>query len=410
MRTCDVAIVGAGIGGAALAGALAREGLDVVALEASTDYEDRVRGESMLPWGVAEARALDMEQVLLDAGAHTTSWWNRYDELLPPEDVEANAIPIGMALPGVEYSLNLRHPVACQALADAAVASGAELRRGITDVKVAPGASPSLAFTDADGSRVELRPRLVVGSDGRNSAVRRQVGIELERQEELHMVAGLLLEGLDVPDERDFLASEGDLFMASFHQQGGRMRVYLMPGLAQKHLFSGPKGLDPFMASVGFSCVPIGKELAAATPAGPLATYPADDSWTAEPFAPGVILVGDAAGYNNPIIGQGLSIAMRDARTVRDIVRGGDVSPGAFTAYGTERLERMRRLRYIATVMATAMAEDSDDRHGRRRRFGELMREDPVAAPMMFGAFAGPENAPDDAFDGRLLSELRAAG
>jgi hypothetical protein len=29
---------------------------------------------------------------------------------------------------------------------------------------------------------------------------------------------------------------------------------------------------------------------------------------------------------------------------------------------------------------------------------------------MMFGAFAGPENAPDDAFDGRVLADVRAAG
>src|SRR5437588_4294666 len=299
MRRCDVAVVGAGIGGASLATALAREGLDVVVAEASTEYEDRVRGESMLPWGVAEARALGVEQVLLDAGAHTASMWCQYDELVPAEDAEANPIPVGMVLPGVEYSLNLRHPVACQTLADAAVAAGAELHRGVNDVEVKPGAQPNLAFTDSDGARVELQPRLVVGADGRNSTVRRQLGIELERQDELHMVAGLLLEGLDIPNERDFLAAEGDLFMASFHQSGGRVRVYLMPGIAQKQRFSGPKGLEAFMASVGFSCLPFGKDLAAAKPAGPLAAYPGDDSWIADPFAPGVVLVGDSAGYND---------------------------------------------------------------------------------------------------------------
>jgi len=62
-------IVGAGIGGAALANALAGDGLDVLTLEQSETYEDRVRGEAMVPWVVAEARELGVEQVLLDAGA-----------------------------------------------------------------------------------------------------------------------------------------------------------------------------------------------------------------------------------------------------------------------------------------------------------------------------------------------------
>ena len=45
----DVVVVGGGIGGASLAYALAREGLGVTVLEATTEYEDRVRGESMHP-------------------------------------------------------------------------------------------------------------------------------------------------------------------------------------------------------------------------------------------------------------------------------------------------------------------------------------------------------------------------
>ena len=35
---------------------------------------------------------------------------------------------------------------------------------------------------------------------------------------------------------------------------------------------------------------------------------------------PGVVLVADAAGWTNPIIGQGLAVAMRDVRHVVDIV------------------------------------------------------------------------------------------
>ena len=109
----DVAVVGGGIGGASLAYALARGGLAVTVLEASTEYEDRVRGESMQAWGLKEARDLGVEAVLLDAGAHIAPVWKQYME---GADEPAD-IPMGMMVADIPGTLNLRHPVACQALA-----------------------------------------------------------------------------------------------------------------------------------------------------------------------------------------------------------------------------------------------------------------------------------------------------
>jgi 2-polyprenyl-6-methoxyphenol hydroxylase-like FAD-dependent oxidoreductase len=65
-----------------------------------------------------------------------------------------------------------------------------------------------------------------------------------------------------------------------------------------------------------------------------------------------VVLIGDAAGHNDPVIGQGLSIGLRDARLVRDLVLDGARDASAFVSYGSERMERMRRLRLIADILA----------------------------------------------------------
>jgi 2-polyprenyl-6-methoxyphenol hydroxylase-like FAD-dependent oxidoreductase len=403
-------IVGAGIGGSALATALAGDGLEVVVLEASERYEDRVRGESLMPWGVKEARDLGVESVLLDAGAHIAPAWVHYDPAIPTTDAEANPIPVGMIVPEIPGSLNLRHPDACQALSDAAVAAGAELHRGVRDVAVTPGAAPSVTCVTLDREPVRVSARLVVGADGRASTVRRRLGIELRQQPEPNMIAGLLVDGLKgVPDDHDLIAGEGELFMAAFHQGHGRMRVYLCPGVEQRHRFSGPNGLAEFRRASAFTCLPFGDQLATAEVAGPLATYPGDDTWTDEPFTDGVVLVGDAAGYNNPIIGQGLSITMRDARTVRDVLRGGDWKPAAFAAYGAERVERMRRLRAAANLIAAAFAEGCPDRVARRARFFELQQSEPLMMGSLIGVFGGPENGPPEAFDGRLVDMIRAA-
>lgn len=46
----------------------AARGLDVVVLERQYGFRDRVRGENMQPWGVAEMRQLGLEDVLIYAG------------------------------------------------------------------------------------------------------------------------------------------------------------------------------------------------------------------------------------------------------------------------------------------------------------------------------------------------------
>ena len=54
----DVVTVGGGMGASVLAIVMARSGARVLVLEKETKFRDRVRGEGLVPWGVAEAREL----------------------------------------------------------------------------------------------------------------------------------------------------------------------------------------------------------------------------------------------------------------------------------------------------------------------------------------------------------------
>src|SRR5207249_7175465 len=110
----DVVIVGAGIGGAALATVLARGGLDVLVLERQTVYRDKVRGEFMAPWGVAETLRLGLTDVLLRAGGGYTARIVVYDEGVPRDVAVASALPLHGLVPGVPGALMVGDPLACE--------------------------------------------------------------------------------------------------------------------------------------------------------------------------------------------------------------------------------------------------------------------------------------------------------
>ena len=70
--TYDIVTVGGGLGGSALARAMAQQGARVLIVEREQRFKDRVRGEWMAPWGVAEVRELELYELLTDDCGHAT--------------------------------------------------------------------------------------------------------------------------------------------------------------------------------------------------------------------------------------------------------------------------------------------------------------------------------------------------
>jgi 2-polyprenyl-6-methoxyphenol hydroxylase-like FAD-dependent oxidoreductase len=102
--SADIVVVGGGIAGSALALVLAKEGVDVMVLERQLHYQDRVRGEIMVPWGVAEAQQLGILDALHAAGGVYAQRSISYDEVMPPAIAEAHATDLTRILPGVAGS------------------------------------------------------------------------------------------------------------------------------------------------------------------------------------------------------------------------------------------------------------------------------------------------------------------
>lgn len=399
MADYDLIIVGGGIGGSALAQVMARAGKAVLLLEKSEAYEDRVRGEWIAPWGVDEVKRLGLYDLLKGAGGHHITHHVTFDESVDPAEAEAHTAPLGFFRQGVPGPLCLGHPTHCQTLFDAAVAAGAQAHRGVTVQAVAFAPTPKVTFEVAGQVR-EATARLVVGADGRTSQVREAAGVVLHQNTPHHWFAGLLIEGAPGwPETLQAIGTEGDFGFLAFPQGGGRIRLYGGYALNEARRFKGDDGPRRFLDAFALNCSPENRHIVGGAPAGPLYSYINADSWTDQPFAPGVVLVGDAAGWNDPIIGLGLSITYRDVRIVSDILNASDDwSEAAFAPYAEERAERMRRLRFAGQIQSALDMEFGEAARARRHRYHELGASDPMIKLHSIAVMAGPEVAPPETF------------
>ena len=395
----DLIVVGGGVGGGALSTVMARAGRKVLLLEQTETYVDRVRGEWIAPWGVVETRTLGLYDTLMAAGGHHLSRHITYDETLSPKAAEAAPLPLDIFAPGVPGPLCLRHPIHCQALFDAALAAGADARRGVAVTEIRTGSDPCVTF-EAGGEALMARAPLVVGADGRTSAVREAAGIVLHQDAPHHWFAGLLVEGVEGwPEDTQAIGTEGDFGFLAFPQGEGKVRVYGGFALDQARRFQGSDGARRFLDAFAVACSPGNARLVAGRPAGPVGAFINADSWTEKPFAMGAVLVGDAAGWNDPIIGLGMSITYRDVRIVSDLLKS--VPAGRvpdFSSYAAERAERMRRLRFTARIQAALDMEFGPEAAARRKDLHDRALADPGLKAHAFAVMAGPETVPAELF------------
>jgi 2-polyprenyl-6-methoxyphenol hydroxylase-like FAD-dependent oxidoreductase len=353
----------------------------------------------MVQWGVAEAKRLGLLDNLTGAGSHFVERMLGYDELLPPQAVEAMPTDMSQFVPGISGLLTITHPQHCQALTDAAVSAGATVLRGIRVTRAQAGTSPVVEF-EQGGEQRTAGTRLIVGADGRPSAIREQFGVRLQMNRPRTMLAGLLVEGADGWDSSAWtIGTERDLCFAIIPMAGGRARLYGFWAVADRQRFIGADATKQLLAAFDLSCCPASRAIAQARGAGPLLSFLNNETWADEPFVDGGVLIGDAGGWTDPVIGCGLSSAYRDARLVSEIlISSRDWSAGAFRPYAEERKERLRRLRCVAELTLGLFCEFGELGRSRRRRFFEESPTNPTLLGHLIANLAGPESQPAEVF------------
>lgn len=335
----EVAIAGGGTAGAALAIQLATAGRDVVLFERRPVPRWRAAGVYTSP----RTRGW-LESLGLDAGT--------LDAVLQP----IRAIDVGTAdrdacrlEHDAPYASGVDRVALDRALLDRARAAGARVHEGSTVRTVCvEDRTPSLDVEDPDGSRSAWRARTVVGADGPRSIVARAAGVD--RGLPWFRRAGLTVHRAD-PDA----LAPGDPAIATMTLGDG--------------WYCGIAPVPAGRVNIGV-VVPadtLRRELVASRPTALVQRIvrelpgPPDRSWRdgpdtdelaiALPLAhrprrlagPGWMLVGDAAGFIDPLSGEGIQRALVSAALAADVLASGGAG-----ATATERYHRRMRARYQA--------------------------------------------------------------
>jgi 2-polyprenyl-6-methoxyphenol hydroxylase-like FAD-dependent oxidoreductase len=392
----EVAIVGGGVAGSALATVLARAGRSVLVIERERTFRDRVRGESIHPWGLAEVVRLGLESVLDDAGARRLPAWRRYIERVPKPDFLWSEI----AAPGLA-EVSVSHVRLQNALLAAAESAGATLLRPAKAHSLGP--NNELEIETSSGI-ARISAELVVGADGRNSAVRKWLGSTVHRDLEHHRIGGALFRGVGLDSDASHEIRFGGGRSFTFPQGDGLARSYVVTNTRRNRDVqddhTGRAAIE-FLAATYPE-----RAFARAELAGPIAFFSNADIWTDEIARDSAVLIGDAAGANDPSLGQGLSLAFRDVRELSDLLRSETDPARALAEFARRRRDYYQVLRRHASwegILVTEMGEEAD---ARRERVERARETDPTAGGFTLIFVNGPDGlVPNEASRARYFGE-----
>lgn len=394
----DVITVGGGLAGSALAKSLAERGCRVLVLERETQFRDRVRGEQLHPWGVAEARSLGLYQRLAETCGHQTRWWTTYAGGAPIRKRDLEQTPHGVG------SFNFYHPDMQETVIAMAAEAGAEVRRGVAVDSVRAGSDQaSVTFQEGDHRR-EATARLVVGADGRASLVRRWADFRVRHDPDFLVVAGALVEGAQLPPDDGVHIAGGPGGRVLIAPQGKqRARAYFISrATSDRPVLSGTRGTSEFLAACRAAVAPA-NWFDAATVVGPLAQFKAADHWVDHSARPGVVLLGDAAAASDPSFGCGLSLALLGVRQLRDRLLATDEWNAATEHYARDHAESYDAVHRITSWYAELMYSLGPAADERRAHVLPRLAAEPARAPDIVGL--GPASPSDDATRRFVLGE-----
>jgi flavin-dependent dehydrogenase len=376
----DVIVVGARVAGSATAMLLARAGLRVLVLDRAVFPSDTISSHQVQVPGIALLHRWGLLDALIRAGTPATPQV-RFD---PGNVVLEGAFP---ALDGVSALYSPRRTVLDSLLIAAAREAGAEVIEGarVDGLMVHDGVVCGVEGSRRGGEPLRATATLVVGADGKHSAVARLAGAAVYRQEPARSFASYGYVA-DMPITVGEIYHRPGRAVVAFPTNENLTMVYVASPLSG---FEGARrDLDGAYLKALDGCGDLGERVRAGRRVERLRTTPDQPNLFRQPSGPGWTLVGDAGVVMDSITAQGISNALRDAdRVAAAVVDGlGGTRPLA-TSLAEHHRHRDRELRamYDFTVGLTRFRPLSS----LQRALFALLAGRPQEISRFLGAFAG---------------------
>jgi 2-polyprenyl-6-methoxyphenol hydroxylase-like FAD-dependent oxidoreductase len=340
----DAVIVGASLAGCATAIALGRAGARVALVEKRPDPAafKRTCSHFIQASAVPALERLGLLEPIVEAGGLRTKMraWTPWGWI---------QAPAGQAREGVNLRRERLDPMVREM---AAATPGVEpmLGFGVTRLIRENGAVAGAVATDPDGEETELRAKLTVGADGRESSIAELAAVRVKASPHGRFAYGAYFEG--PPPTADGTSSIWMLdphWVAAFPTDSGLTFYAAMP---TKDLLSEFRD-DPEAALLSFvGDAPEAPPIRASQRVGPVLGKIEMPNKVREPIAPGLALAGDAALAVDPLFGVGCGWAFQSAEwlanSVAPALRGEEELDAGLKRY---RRAHRRGLRGHATMI-----------------------------------------------------------
>lgn len=342
----DVIVVGGGPAGSTVATLVAKRGHRVLLLEKETFPRYQI-GESLLPATVhGVAHLLGVHEELKNAGFTVkhggTFKWGASEQPWTFDFAASRR----MAGP-TSYAYQVERMRFDKILLDNAHRNGVEVRENcpVTDVRKVDGRVAGVRYTDADGKRQEAAARYVVDASGNTTRLSNKSGA---RREYSPFFRNLALFGYFEGGGRLPEPNQGNIFSCTF-EHGWFWYIPLSPTLTSVGAVVNQESAalvqgDPEAAMRGFiaACPQIAEKLAGATRVteGPYGQLRVRKDWSycnTAFSAPGMVLVGDAACFVDPVFSSGVHLAtyggLLAARSINAYLAGDVEEKEAFAEF-----------------------------------------------------------------------------
>jgi len=313
----DAIIVGARCAGAATAMLLSERRARVLVVDHGQPGTDTMSTHALMRGAVFQLRKWGLLDSIVEAGTPAV---RRTSFIYDGDVVDVDLKPEH----GVDALYAPRRTLLDATLADAAAAAGAELRYGTGCAGLLfdeAGRVRGARLRTPSGATEEVRAPLVIGADGRRSAVARRVGAGITRRAG-HSVACVYryFQGLPNRGYRWHFAPGAAGGIIPTNDGLSCVFVAVPPAVHAEARVLGAATLEGLMAR---HLPVLAEEVVGAVAAAKQVTFPGALGYFRQSAGPGWALVGDAGYFRDPITAHGITDALRDAEVLADAIAAG---------------------------------------------------------------------------------------